>query len=76
MRPRPLIAALTILAISVVTALAQPPGRPSAPPRAAPQAEPRAPVAWIDAHVHLVAGRGTQADYPGAVEAEIGRAHV
>jgi len=32
---------------------------------------PRAPLPWIDAHLHLVGGRGAQADWPGAVDAAV-----
>ena len=31
----------------------------------------QAPVPWIDVHLHLVAGRGPQQDYPGAVDATV-----
>lgn len=39
----------------------------------ASQAQPvrQAPAPWIDAHLHLVAGRGPQADYAGAADAAI-----
>ena len=59
-RARTVLAALLAIALAVVAAQAQPPRTPV-----------KAPLAWIDVHMHLVAGRSPTADYPGAAEAAI-----
>ena len=41
-------------------------------PRTDAQPQPaQAPVPWVDVHLHLIGGRGPQADYPGAADVAI-----
>ncbi|MGP1684924.1 MAG: hypothetical protein ACTS8S_21585, partial [Giesbergeria sp.] len=40
-------------------------------PTTCAQPAARAPLPWVDVHLHLVGGRGQQQDYGGAVEAAI-----
>jgi predicted TIM-barrel fold metal-dependent hydrolase len=73
--------AFVLLATLHVVASAQPPQRPmppgmqqpGMPPGQAPQgpATVQAPAPWIDVHLHLVAGRGGQDDYGGAVDTAV-----
>lgn len=60
-----LLAALAGLGVSADRATGQP---RMGPPDGAPV---QAPVAWIDVHMHLVAGRGASADFAGAVDAAV-----
>jgi hypothetical protein len=69
-------AALTAFAVVFFLSLPWPgaaqravPQGPGAVTPAAP--EPPPAVRWIDAHVHLVGGRGANTDFPGAVDAAV-----
>ncbi|MBI3637201.1 MAG: amidohydrolase family protein [Candidatus Rokubacteria bacterium] len=65
------LAAIALLLLAGCSAVAdQPVTAPAPHPQAMVPHPPQAP--WIDVHMHLVAGRGSQQDFPGAVAAALG----
>jgi predicted TIM-barrel fold metal-dependent hydrolase len=65
MKSRLFLAALALALLGGLGAVRAQPMKP------APSDPEQVPIAWIDVHVHLVGGRGAEADYGGAAEVAV-----